>query len=63
MVGPDRCDHTSFESSPRYEKRVVDIVLETKNLPETLAENGTVDISTVDIAKLIGKVGGLEHVG
>ncbi|MEW5308059.1 MAG: hypothetical protein WDW38_000046 [Sanguina aurantia] len=39
-----------------YEKRVVDIVLETKNLPETLAENGTVDITTVDIAKLIGKV-------
>uniref|UniRef100_A0A6U0V7E2 DUF155 domain-containing protein n=1 Tax=Polytomella parva TaxID=51329 RepID=A0A6U0V7E2_9CHLO len=39
-----------------YEKRVTDIVLETKNLPEALAERGEVDISGNDIAKLIGKV-------
>lgn len=30
---------------PQYEQRVVDIVLETKNLPEALAERGEVDIS------------------
>lgn len=39
-----------------YEKRVVDIVLETKNLPERLAETGEVNIGSTDIAKLIGKV-------
>ncbi|GIL66175.1 hypothetical protein Vafri_19780 [Volvox africanus] len=39
-----------------YEKRVTDIVLETKNLPEALAEHGEVEISGHDIAKLIGKV-------
>jgi len=39
-----------------YEKRVVDIVLETKNLPESLAETGEVDVHSNDIAKLIGKV-------
>lgn len=39
-----------------YEKRVVDIVLETKNLPESLAESGEINISGVEIAKLIGKV-------
>ncbi|KAG2487156.1 hypothetical protein HYH03_014268 [Edaphochlamys debaryana] len=39
-----------------YEKRVTDIVLETKNLPEALAEHGEVAISGHDIAKLIGKV-------
>mmetsp|Transcript_22848 Transcript_22848/g.58202 ORF Transcript_22848/g.58202 Transcript_22848/m.58202 type:complete len:461 (-) Transcript_22848:496-1878(-) len=39
-----------------YEQRVVDIVLETKNLPEALAERGEVDIAATDIAKLIGKV-------
>ncbi|KAG2435195.1 hypothetical protein HXX76_007278 [Chlamydomonas incerta] len=39
-----------------YEKRVTDIVLETKNLPEALAEHGEVTISGHDIAKLIGKV-------
>ncbi|KAL6757794.1 hypothetical protein V8C86DRAFT_2613487 [Haematococcus lacustris] len=39
-----------------YEKCVVDIVLETKNLPEGLAQNGSVDISSTEIAKLIGKV-------
>jgi uncharacterized Rmd1/YagE family protein len=40
----------------QYEQRVVDIVLETKNLPESLAQRGQVDISSTDIAKLIGKV-------
>ncbi|GAX81129.1 hypothetical protein CEUSTIGMA_g8563.t1 [Chlamydomonas eustigma] len=39
-----------------YERNVVGIVLETKNLPESLAETGEVDISGHDIAKLIGKV-------
>lgn len=39
-----------------YEKRVMDMVLETKNLPEALAETGQVHISRNDIAKLIGKV-------
>lgn len=39
-----------------YEKRVVDIVLETKNLPESLAETGEINISGMEIAKLIGKV-------
>lgn len=37
-----------------YERRVVDIVLESKNLPESLAERGEVDISSVEVAKLIG---------
>ncbi len=41
-----------------YEKRVTDIVLETKHLPEALAEHGAVEISGHDIAKLIGKVRG-----
>uniref|UniRef100_A0A7S3QNM5 DUF155 domain-containing protein n=2 Tax=Dunaliella tertiolecta TaxID=3047 RepID=A0A7S3QNM5_DUNTE len=39
-----------------YEQRVVDIVLETKNLPESLAMTGALEISSTDIAKLIGKV-------
>ena len=39
-----------------YENRVVDIVEETKNLPESLALSGQVDISSKDIAKLIGKI-------
>ncbi|KAG2432440.1 hypothetical protein HXX76_008786 [Chlamydomonas incerta] len=39
-----------------YEKRVTDVVLETKNLPEALAEHGEVAISGHDIARLIGKV-------
>ena len=40
-----------------HEKMVVDIVYETKNLPEALAETGAVKISGHEIAKLIGKVG------
>lgn len=40
----------------QYERRVVDIVLETKELPETLAQSGQVNISSSEIAKLIGKV-------
>ena len=46
-----------------YEKRVTDIVLETKHLPEALAEHGAVEISGHDIAKLIGKVGGPAWIG
>lgn len=39
-----------------YEKRVVQMVSETRHLPEALAVSGQVDISSHDIAKLIGKV-------
>jgi len=39
-----------------YEKGIMDVVEETKNLPEALAETGEVKIHGKDIAKLIGKV-------
>lgn len=46
----------TLSTCAQYEKRVVDIVLETKELPESLAQTGNVNISSSDIAKLIGKV-------
>ncbi|KAG1667234.1 hypothetical protein FOA52_009799 [Chlamydomonas sp. UWO 241] len=39
-----------------YEHAVVDLVLESKNLPESLAETGKVDISGEDLAKMTGRV-------
>lgn len=37
-----------------YEERVVETVLETKHLPETLAKHGNVHISRKKVAQLIG---------
>lgn len=39
-----------------HERRVTDMVLETKHLPESLARSGKVSLSPETIAKLIGKV-------
>jgi hypothetical protein len=39
-----------------HERRVTDMVLETKHLPESLARSGKVTLSPDRIAKLIGKV-------
>jgi hypothetical protein len=39
-----------------HERRVTEMVLETKHLPESLAETGKVSLSPETIAKLIGKV-------
>lgn len=39
-----------------HERRVTDMVLETKHLPESLAASGKVSLSPETIAKLIGKV-------
>lgn len=50
-----RPPHAQATKLSVYEKRVTEIVLETKNLPEALAEHGEVDISGHDIAKLIGE--------
>lgn len=40
-----------------HERRVTDMVMETKHLPESLAATGKVALSPETIAKLIGKVG------
>ncbi len=37
-----------------YEKNVVDIVAETRGLPYSLAKKGRIDISSHDIARLMG---------
>jgi hypothetical protein len=39
-----------------HERRVTDMVLDTKHLPESLARSGKVTLSPDRIAKLIGKV-------
>lgn len=39
-----------------YEQRIMDVVLQTKHLPEHLARDGKVKISRTQIAKLIGEV-------
>jgi uncharacterized Rmd1/YagE family protein len=39
-----------------HERRVTDMVGETKHLPESLARSGKVSLSPETIAKLIGKV-------
>jgi uncharacterized Rmd1/YagE family protein len=39
-----------------HERRVTQMVLETKHLPESLAATGKVALSPETIAKLIGKV-------
>jgi hypothetical protein len=36
---------------------VVELVLQTKHLPEALAKQGTVHVESKEVAKLIGKVG------
>ena len=40
----------------RYERRVMDLVIETKHLPAVLAKSGEVPLSPDEIAKLIGRV-------
>ena len=39
-----------------YEERVWGLVEETKHMPEALAKDGKVNISTKKVAQLIGKV-------
>ena len=39
-----------------HERRVTEMVLETKHLPESLARTGKVALKSETIAKLIGKV-------
>jgi hypothetical protein len=39
-----------------HERRVTDMVLETKHLPESLARSGKMQLSPDTIAKLIGRV-------
>ncbi|GBF98104.1 hypothetical protein Rsub_10850 [Raphidocelis subcapitata] len=39
-----------------YERRVTDLVLESKHLPEQLAQTGEVTLTSEDVAKLIGRV-------
>ena len=42
-----------------HERRVTEMVLETKHLPESLALTGKVSLKSETMAKLIGKVCGL----
>lgn len=42
-----------------HERRVAEMVLETKHLPESLARTGKVSLKSETIAKLIGKVNNL----
>jgi uncharacterized Rmd1/YagE family protein len=39
-----------------HEERVLELVLETKHMPQTLAQHGTVNVTAEEVAQRIGQV-------